>query len=927
MHLIYKIYRHSNLSKLCLLILLMGGGMFFHKYSTAHTTVLNVYTHPVSIFNEDTLPKSKGKLIIGTVDSTRLAADTTLRDSMLITTTDTLSNGMDTVDIPEEDGEIKDIITYHALDSIVYDMDSKKMFLYDSAHITYQQIKLDANSVEFDWTTYTLMAEGTDKDSNGVIEGKPVFEESGKGYNASKLKYNFKTKKGIVYEVVTVEGDARIISNMVKKNETDEWYGQSNKYTTCDLDHPHFYFKSKKVKIVPNKVLVTGPANLWVGDVPTPLVLPFGMFPVKQGRKSGLVLPEYGQDAVYGFFLRNGGYYWAVNDYMSLKFLGQVGTNGTWGVGVASQYAWRYKFTGNLAFSYMRTRPSDPDLPGVKASNSYSVSWTHTQDPKSIPNSTFGANVQIQSADYYNASRITDQRSLNTSFNSGVNFSRVFPKTPLSLSVNLRHTQNLLNRTISFTLPQVRLSMSRIAPFKSKIQTGKPKWYESIGFTYSLEFQNQINTYDSTLFQQSTLDQFRFGFNQQLNIDAPITLFKYLNVNPAFSYQERTYFRGIEQSWNPDTSYVIRSDGKVDTLNGRIVTDTVWRFNSARNFNASLSLSTKMIGIFRFKGKLKAIKHVFTPTVSFVYSPDFSLNPFKYYNTVQSSATGETTRYSVFEPNSVYGSPGPGAQGTVQFGLANNLEMKVFSKKDTINNEKKVGLLDQVNFTGGYNFFADSLRLQPFNLSVVSSRIFNLINLNFNAVFDPYATDTMNRKINTFQYSQNKRLLRFASANISATTSLHSKPRPAPSSAMAQEVPNFVGDYVSYNPNQFYDFDIPWNINLSYRFNITRGTTFNPDTIITVQTISASADFNLTPKWKVAVSSGFDITRKQVTLTNVSVIRDLHCWELSFTWTPPINSSYQQQFTILLHPKSTTLQDLKIQRRNAGGGAAGVPQF
>lgn len=841
-------------------------------------------------------------------------------------TTDT-TTGMDTVSLPEEEGEIKDIITYHALDSIVYDMDSKKMYLYDSAHITYQQIKLDANLVQFDWTTYTLSAQGSDEDSNGVYEGKPVFEESGKGYNASSMKYNFKTKKGIVYEVTTVEGEARIISNMVKKNEYDEWYGQSSKYTTCDLDHPHFYFKTKKVKIVPNKVLVTGPANLWVGDVPTPLVLPFGMFPVKQGRRSGLILPEYGQDAIFGFFLRNGGYYWAVNDYVSLKFLGQVGTNGTFGVGVSSQYALRYRFTGNLGFSYLRSQPQDPDLPNANATNQYSVTWNHTQDPKSIPNSTFGANVQIQSADYYQQTRTTDTRLLTTSFNSGVNFSRVFPKTPFSLSVNLRHTQNLLNRTISFTLPQVRLSMSRISPFKSKIQTGKPKWYESIGFSYALEFQNQINTYDSTLFRQSTLDQFRFGFNQTFNVDAPLTVFKYLNINPAFSYQERTYFRGIEQSWNPDTTYRVRNDGRVDTLFGSIETDTVWRFNSSRNFNASLSLSTKMIGIFRFKGKLKAIKHVFTPTVSFVYSPDFSLKPFNYFRTVQSNATGETTLYSVFEPTAVYGAPGPGAQGTVQFGLANNFEMKVFSKKDTINNEKKVGLLDQVNFNGAYNFFADSLRLQPFNLTIVSSRIFNLINLNFNAVFDPYATDSIGRKINTYQYTQNKRLLRFSTANVSATTSLHSKPRAQAVSPMVKEVPNLIGDYVIYNPDQAYDFDIPWNINLSYRFNITRGTFFNPDTIVTVQTVSASADFNLTPKWKIAVSSGFDISRKQVTLTNVSVIRDLHCWELAFTWTPPLNDSYQQQFTILLHPKSGTLQDLKIQRRNAGGGAAGIPQF
>jgi hypothetical protein len=529
----------------------------------------------------------------------------------------------------------------------------------------------------------------------------------------------------------------------------------------------------------------------------------------------------------------------------------------------------------------------------------------------------------MQSADYYSASRDVSQNRLNTSFNSGVNFSHNFPRSPFSLSINLRHTQNLLNRTIGFTLPVVRLSMSRVAPFKSKVQTGKPKWYESIGFTYSFEFQNVLNTYDSTLFQTSTLNKFRMGINQTFSVDAPITLFKYLNVNPAFSYQERTYFKSISKWWNPDTTYSINGSGGVDTTYGRVMTDTSWKFNSSRNFNVSVALSTKMIGIFKFKSKyLKAIKHVFTPTVSFNYRPDFSTRQWGFYRTVQSDRFGTPLRYAVFEPDAVYGVPGGGMEGSILFGLANNFEMKVFDKKDTVNHEKKVGLLDQVNFTGGYNFAADSLRLLPFNLTVVSSRIFNLINLNFNAVFDPYTTDSFNRKINTFQYSVNKQLLRFSTANISASTSLHSKPRSQGGGGVqASAPPSYVGDYVSYNPNQVYDFDIPWNVNLSYRFNLTRGTTFNPDTIITVQSISASADFNLTAHWKVAISTGFDITRKQVTLTNVSVVRDLHCWELSFAWTPPLPYGYAnfQQFTILLQPKSGTLRDLKIQRKSQLG--------
>jgi hypothetical protein len=301
--------------------------------------------------------------------------------------------------------------------------------------------------------------------------------------------------------------------------------------------------------------------------------------------------------------------------------------------------------------------------------------------------------------------------------------------------------------------------------------------------------------------------------------------------------------------------------------------------------------------------------------VGFAYNPDFSKDAWHYYKTVQSDAQGHTTKYSVFETDAIYGYPGAGQVGQLNWALNNNFELKTFSKKDTVNHEQKVGLLDQVNLSGGYNFIADSLRLQPFNLTVAAARIFNLINLNFSAQFDPYATDSFNRKINTYQWTKNHRLLRFSTANISASMSLHSKPKPTAGNDL--NPPAVFGDYVIYNPDQIYNFDIPWNLSLGYNFNITHGTTYNPDTVITVQSLRAQADFNLTPHWKVAVSTGFDVSRKQMTLTNITVVRDLHCWELSFTWTPALPTFKSQQFTIILHPKSATLKDLKLQKKNS----------
>lgn len=838
-------------------------------------------------------------------------------DSSLKIVADTLHKKRDTIDVSGE-GDVQDIINYKADDSIVYDMTSKKMFLYNKGDVAYQKIKLKANFVDFDWTTMTLGAQGSD--SSGTVAGTPVFTEDGKDYRAKKMAYNFKTKKGIIYDVITKEGDAFIHSSEVKKNDFDEWYGLGSKYTTCDLDDPHFYFKAKRVKIIPDKVMVAGPCNLWVAGVPTPLYLPFGIFPIKPNQHSGIIMPEYGQDAILGFFIRNGGYYWAVNNYLDLKFTGQISTNGTFGLTVASNYAWRYRFNGAFSFSYLRSAPADPDIPGAKATNSYALSWTHTEDPRSLPNSTFGASVQMQSADFYQDSRITDQRLLNTSFNSTISYAHTFTGTPFNFSANLRNDENLLYKTIDFTLPTVRLSMSRVTPFKSKISTGVPKWYENIGISYSFEVQNQISTYDSTLFTTNTLQNFNLGANQNLVIDAPIKAFKYLNITPSFTYQERTYIKEVHYSWDRDTSYVPYSDGYVDTLNGQIRSDTTTHFISTHYFIASITFSTKVTGIFNFKNKyIKAIRHVFTPSVALNYQPDFSAPGWGYYQNTQYNAIGQTERLPIFEQGAIYGYPPVGKQGSVTWTLANNLDMKAFSKKDSVNHEKKMGLLDQVNLSGGYNFAADSLRLLPFNLTVVSSKVLNLINLNFGATFDPYATDSSNNDINEYQYTFNHHIVRFASANFSASTSLHSKTTGAPAVSATPNgfPPGYANDYVSYNPDQPYNFNMPWSLNLAYRFNLTRGTSFNPDTLIKVQSITISGDINLTPHWKCTISTGFDISHRQVTLTNISLVRDLHCWQLTFNWTPALPTFTSQQFSIILQPKSPTIKDLKLQKKNS----------
>jgi hypothetical protein len=847
------------------------------------------------------------KIFRSAIDSVGLVQDTSLAAA------DSAALAVDSISFKFADSEIKNPIHYTADDSMVYDLQARKMYLYNKAEVKYENISLQADSVEFDWNTYILAAGGRTNDSTGEISGKPVFTDSGKEYRAGRMAYNFKTKRGKVFDVITQEGEAYIHSQAVKRNELDEWFSWKAKYTTCNLEHPHFYFQSRKVKMIPNKVLVTGPANLVIGDAPTPLFIPFGIFPVKQGRRSGLIIPKPGRDIQFGFFLREGGYFWAVNDYFNLKLTADVFTNGSFGVSVGSQYKINYKASGAIGFSYFRTQPEDPDLPNQKANNAFEVVWNHTQDSKSIPGSNLSVNLNARSSNFYTASRITDSRLLQTQFNSGAAFSKNFGRN-VSLSLNFNHAQNLLNKSVDVDFPVFRFNFSRFTPFRPKIAGSTPKWFENIGFQYSFEAKSLIRTLDSLFFTEKTFTKvLKYGINQTAAIDAPIALFKYFTFNPSFNYQERWFFQKENKRWDPDTVFIPNeTTGKIDTFYGRVLRDTMHGFYGVRDFSVGASFNTKLTGIYNFKGKwIKGIRHVFTPSVRFDYRPDFGTAFWGYYYDLQTNAKGDIKRVSPFDiVNLVYSLPSFGRVGQISFQLNNNFDVKAYSKKDTVKNVQYLGVLERFDISGGYNFFADSLRLQPF-LFRGNSRILNNLFANFSFEFDPYGTDTNNNRINTFYYSQTKRLLRFLKGNFALNATFQGKRKsdaPSPPS-----LPRGVSDYVSLNPDDYYDFNIPWSLNLAYNFDFRKGTVNNPDTIVTAQSIRVSGDFNLTPNWKFAINTGFDFLEKLPSLTNLSVIRNLHCWELSFNWTAfPVAV---QQFVMELRVKSSVLQDLKLVRR------------
>ena len=803
---------------------------------------------------------------------------------------------------------------------MLYLIKDKMLFLYGNADVTYKAINLKGAKIDFDWKTTTVQAEGM-PDSNGNLIGKPIFKDGEKSYNTKKIAYNFKSKKGKVYEILTEESGGFVRLEQGKRTDDSSWFGKNAWYTTCnEKENPHFYIRAKKAKVVPNKLFVTGPANLVVADIPTPLYLPFGIFPLRKGQRNGIIFPQYGDSRTLGLFLKDGGYYIPIKDQYSLTFLGDIYTGGSWGIKTLFDYNIRYKVSGGLSFSYFRRRADNPDRPGAVSANDFAFTWRHSQDPKLRPLTTFTSSVNFQTSTYLRNNLVTDQSLNNTILNSNIVFSKSFRRLPISLTLSASHNQNLRNRSIRIDLPIFTFNVSRFAPFKSKISTGKIKWYENIGMNYNFEAKSFISTYDSILLKAEALDYIKYGARHSVRIDVPLTVFKYVKITPSFDYNGRFYFKETQKYWDPTTVIIQNGPDDYDTLNGRVITDTIQKFRAINEFSASINISTKLVGIFRFKNQyIKALRHIFTPFIGATYKPDFGTPFWNYYGIVQNNETGSTIKYSKFEAvQDLYGSPSQGLIGSINFGITNNFELKVYSKTDTVKHERNLPLIDNFSINGSYNFAADSLRLSPFRFSANSSIIPNM-SINFGFGLSPYAVNNNNAPYEEWLWNQRKKLLRLTDANVNISGRLMSKK--AANTPAAQNTESTDTDesykaekaYVTRNLDYYYDFNIPWQLTLGYNMNLTRGKVGNPDTSIITQSLSAALDFNLTKNWKIDINSGFDFSRLEPTLTTVNIIRDLHCWELSFNWTAfPV---FYQTYLITLRVKSPVLQDLKLTKK------------
>ncbi len=813
---------------------------------------------------------------------------------------------VDSVPIKKSNMSFDYPVYYDAEDSLLFDFIAQKAYLYGKAIIIYESVNMTAEFVEMDFENNEVYAHGV-LDSTGKVIGKPIFKEGDEEFIADTIRYNFRTKKGIIKEVMTEFEGSFLHGSMTKMQPNKDIHMIHGKFTTCDLDHPHYYFAISKAKIIPDDKIVSGPAYLIIEDIPTPLGIPFGFFPNKKGGTSGVIIPEFGNEDNRGMFMRNGGYYWAVNDYLDLTLLGDLYSKGSWGLSFLSNYKLRYKFNGHLNVKYNRNMTGYKDV-NREITDLFAVNWKFTQDPKALPNTSFAADVNISSANFdkYNSYSLNNYMSTNKQ--SSISISKVFPNSPFSLTTAIRHNQNNVTRAITLTAPDLSLNMNRIYPFKRKVKVGESKIYEKIGFAYSMNLTNKINTTDTTLFKIG-FDDMTNGISHRIPISTSTKFLKYTTITPSFNYTERWYFKEMVKYWD----FMSASD-TIGFLSSRYDSG----FYRVWDYSASLNWSTQIFGIFNFKkGKLKAVRHVLSPSVSFSYLPDFGKPKYNYYDDYYRIQYNGTTGqydtvsyfYSRFE-GLPYGAPSRGGAGSVNFNFGNNLEMKLRNTKDSTVADKKVKLLESFNLSSSYNIMSDSLNWSP--IAISGRTKVKLIDLNFNASLDPYAIvenayGTGGLRINKFAKQVNGEFLRLTSANISASISLNSKMSELRQTNSQEKDPyNVLYGY----PDNYVDFSIPWNLRISYSFRYAKPYFESNIT----QTINVFGDFNLTNKWKISFNTGFDVEKRKVTPTTIDIYRDLHCWEASLHLVPfGQHKSYMFQINV----KASMLKDLKLAKRRS----------
>ncbi len=798
---------------------------------------------------------------------------------------------------------LKTLVNYHAEDSIPIDVQKNKAYLYNLAHIDYGDVSLDAGYIELDWEKNEVYARGV-ADSTGKITQLPIFKQGDKTYETDEIRYNFSSSKALIKTVITREGEGYLHGEVIKRQDENTFYIKGTSFTTCNKRHPHFWINAEKAKVIVGDRIITGPANLFVADVPTPIILPFGFFPANEKKASGFIIPTFVQNENKGFGLLNGGYYFSLSDYYDLAITGEVYSRGGWGVTGNTNYRQRYKYSGSLNMRYNHTIIGDPRYQtidnGYTDSRDFRIRWTHAQDAKARPDLRFSASVDLANPTFnkYNTTSTNDY--LQNTTTSTVSLDKKWLGTPFSMAASAYQSQNNITKDFTLSLPKVAFNMSRVFPFQRQNAVGSKRWYEKIGTNYSAATEAQVRAnYDSLAADVQTFsNSLRTGMQHTIGVSTSERVLKFFSLNPSVNYVSKWYPSKLNYAYNDSNDLI------VDTISG---------FAMTNEFNASIDLSTKVYGTFNYRrGKIKAIRHMMTPTVGFSYRPDYSTEFWGSYQTVTDTAGKEQTlsRYNSY----LYGGSSSGKSGLINFNLGNNLEMKVRSDKDSTG-ERKVKLLDRLNFSTNYNMAATQYQWSNLNMTAQSSILKNKVSLTYIGVFDFYGFDPVTKKrVNKSAYEVNKKLMRNTSSNFSVGMGWQGNlggERKKKENASALGLDDEDPDY--YKMADYMDFSMPWNIKINYNYQLTKNTL---DAVVSTHAITVNAGFDPTANWHAIIGTGYDLVSKEITYTQLNIVRDLHCWELKIMWVP---FGFNQSYMIGVNIKANSFKDAKLERKRGQG--------
>ena len=840
------------------------------------------------------------------------------KDSLKVTNSNLVIKAQDSIKtdsiIPPKEF-LEDVIKKRADDYIANDFSNRKTTLYNNAELYYQDIELKAGIIIIDYKSNLAYAKGI-LDTLGNYTQKPQFKQGAQESEQDSLIYNFKNEKAVIYNTRT-EDQGIIIRGQITKRENDSvLYVNKAHFTTSTKEKPDYEIVTKNIKVVPGKKIVGGLSQLYLADVPTPAILPFFYAPIsKETSASGFLIPSWSENNTQGFSLQNGGYYFAINDYVDLAVLGDVYTNGSWGLRFESSYTLRYKFTGSFRLRFENLITSQRGFDDFSKRNNFNLQWSHSQSSQSNPNSRFSASVNFGSSQYFRESlnEINIGQTVTNTFSSSISYYKKFVGTPFNMNMSLTHTQNTNTERIDMSLPSLQVSMDRIYPFAPK-SGSKKNPIHNLGLSYSFDAQNRISTTEDLFLKKEMFDDARSGAKHTASVSTNLKVLKYITLSPSANYKEVWYLKTFDQQYDETTNAIVR-----DTING---------FEAFREYSGGVSASTTLYGMFNFKkGRLQGIRHVIRPSVSFNYRPDFSF----YYDEVQQSDDPDDIReFSRFE-GGIYGQPSRGLSSSIGMALNSTLEAKVMSKDSTETEAKKINILKNLNFSTSYNIAADSLQWSPVRVTAGTAIFDNKLNLNANASLDPYALNANGTRINTFNIDNGGSLFRLTAANISASYSLsnetfskkksNQKKEPDTSSSDPNSSSLFGSGMTTRNRKddqeeskekvaKLYGSTIPWSMSLRYSLGYSNSRRQDE---VSNNSLQFSGKVELSPKWNVGFSSGYDIKRKGITYTNLSFERDLDSWRMSFNWVPFGNTTYY----FFIGVKSSVLSDIKYDQRKA----------